>query len=167
VLRVGDHRELQAAVLALKQLPRDLRLDINKATRDVMNGPWKQAVEAHATSPMASRVLATGARIKAGNPPVAQAATSSRAIGRDRRIRPVDVWPGYEFGANRNVYSRYKRTSPNGKVHTVERRTQRHLPNRNRKGYAVYPAFAEMAPRVTSLWVQIIVRKTYDAFEGK
>ena len=167
MLDVEDARELQAAVLALKAMDRTLVRDINRDTRSVLNGPWQQEVKSRARTTMDSRVLATGARIKAGNPPVAVAASSTRAIGKTRRLKPAERWQGWEFGSDRNAYSRYTGTSPKGKKYPVARRTTRHLPPRTRQGRVVYPAFAAIAPRAVELWLQTIVRKTYDAFEGK
>lgn len=164
MLKVGDAPELRAAVLALKGVDRDVRSRINKATTGTMGPEWKALVAERARTPWDQRILVPGSRIAAGNPPTAVAANSRRKIG---RMVPAEVWKGYEFGANRNAYSRYQRRSPKGKVHTVERRTMRHLPPVTRTGRVVYPAFAEIAPRMVSLWVQLIVKTVHDAAEGK
>lgn len=164
MISVNDSRELQAAVLAMKAADRELRNDINRATVRVMGPVWKQVVGANATRHADMQMIAVGARVKGGNPPVAMAANSSRMVGRQR---PRDAWAGYEFGANRNAYSKYTRKSPKGTVHQVERRTMRHLPSRTRRGRVAHPAFADIAPRLVSLWVQLIVKKYSDAAEGK
>jgi len=49
----------------------------------------------------------------------------------------------------------------------VERRTMRGLPTRTPKGRVVYQAFADLAPRMVSLWVQIVVKKYAEAAEGR
>jgi hypothetical protein len=41
------------------------------------------------------------------------------------------------------------------------------MPAAKRSGRIVYPAFAAVMPRMVSLWVSLIARKFYDAFEGK
>ena len=100
--------------------------------------------------------------------PAAMAAQSTRGIGDGKRVVPRRDYAGWEFGANRMAYSRYERknrTKPG--YHTVTRRTMMHLPRRTPEGRAVYPAFAEVAPRMVSLWVQLIVKSYYDAAEGK
>lgn len=148
----------------MRSLESPVRSRINKATTSTMNPVWKSLVEVNATSHMDTRVLAKGARIASGNPPTAIAANSTRKIG---RLTPAEDFAGWEFGAERNAYSTYERRSPKGTVHTVRRRTQRHLPPRTPKGRVVYPAFAEIAPRMVSLWLQIIVKTVYDAAEGK
>jgi len=167
VISVRDSRELQAATLALKAADKGLRTEINRATVKTIGPVWKSVVEANASRPMDMRMLAVGARVKGGNPAVAMAANSSRAIGRTKRLKPSKDYAGYEFGADRAAFSRYTRRSKKGGSHTVERRTMRHLPPRTRKGRVVYPAMADVAPRLTSLWVQLIVKKYNDAAEGK
>ena len=166
MLRAQESRELKAAILAMKAADRSLRSDINRSTVQVGNQIWKPLVAAHATRHMDTRVLAVGTRVKGGTPPVAVAANSKRAIG--GRLIPAESWPAWEFGVgNRDAYSRYRRKSRKGTWHDVERRTMRGLPSRQPKGRVVYPAFAEAAPRMVSLWVQTIVRKYADAAEGR
>jgi len=167
VISVNDDRRLQAAVLAMKRLDRDLKRDIATATRTTLNPVWKGLVQRHATG-TAARVLVPGTRIAAGNPPRAVAASSTRAIGRSRRLKPAEHWQAWEFGASdHDGYSTYTRRSSKGKRSQVRRRTMTGLPRRTRQGRVVYPAFAELGPRAVELWLQIIVRKTRDAAEGK
>ena len=170
MLKVGDTRELQAAVLAMKAADRDLKKRINAATREKMNPVWRDQVKSNLAGErgLSDRVLGSGVRIAAGNPPRAMAAQSTRGIGDGKRVVPRRDYAGWEFGANRMAYSRYERknrTKPG--YHTVTRRTMKHLPRRTPQGRAVYPAFAEVAPRMVSLWVQLIVKSYYDAAEGK
>lgn len=168
MLSVQESRELQAATLAIKAADRGLRTEINRATVSTIGPVWKQEVTSRALTPMDSRMLAVGARVKGGNPPTAMAANSARATGRSKRLVPKSMWAAWEFGtANPNAFSRYSRRSKNGVVHPVERRTMRGLPKRNKSGRVVYAAFQEVAPRVVSLWVQLIVKKYSDAAEGK
>lgn len=182
MLKVGDHPELQAAVLAMKAADKDLKRAINQATRETMNPVWKSMVTAHlgGTDVMTSRMLDNGVRIAGGNPARAMAAQSSKRIGSGRGLVPREDYAGWEFGADRMAYSRYERKNPFRPVHdgrkrrgdpsgthVVVRRTQLHMPRRTPKGRVVYPAFAEIGPRMVSLWVQLIVKKYHDAAEGK
>lgn len=161
--------ELRAAAIALKSVDRSLRSDINKATTQQGNAIWRTEVAAKTRRPLDEAILAKGARVASGNPPTAIAANSRRPIGRSRRLIPAERWPGYEFGTdNKDAYSEYQRK--NRKTpgsHRVQRRTMRHLPPRYRKGRVLWPAFAESAPRVASLWTQLIVKKVMDAAEGR
>lgn len=163
MISVRDHDELRAVVLALKAADRDLRSDINRATRETLNPVWRGLVDVNATYRRDQAVLAKGTRIKAGNPPVAVAASSRRKLRGG--LVPAEQWHAHEFGADREATATYQRRSPKGTVHTVTRHTRRQLPPRYRKGRVVFPAFAEFAPRAVSLWVQLIVRKYNEAAE--
>lgn len=161
--------ELRAASIALKGVDRELRSKIIRATAQQGNDIWRSEVSGKTRRPLDEQILAKGARVAGGNPPQAVAASSRRPIGRSRRLIPDERWPGYEFGTdNRDAYSRYTRKNrSNSGSHKVERRTMRHLPPRYRKGRVLWPAFAESAPRVASLWVKTIVKSVMDAAEGK
>ncbi|MBX9243413.1 hypothetical protein ICW40_01155 [Actinotalea ferrariae] len=165
MLSVRESRELQAATLALKAADRELRNDINRSTTQTIGPVWKSVVAQHATGQMDARVLAQGARVKAGNPPTAVAATSRRKLRGG--LVPVASWHAWEFGADRNAVTTYQRRSKTGGTHKVTRHTRRQLPPRIRTGRVIFPAFADVAPRAVSLWVQLIVRKYADAAEGK
>lgn len=165
MLRVGDHRAAQAAVLAFKSANRGLRTRINKATRETMNPVWRGLVAEHARTATDRAVVVKGARIAAGNPPVAVAATSRRPLRGG--LVPIEQWPAVELGAARNVRTTYRRRSKNGGTHTVTRRTRRQLPDRTSSGRVALRAAADIGPRLASLWVQIIVRVYRDAAEGQ
>jgi hypothetical protein len=162
---VESLREFQASVLAMRLMGKELRGEINKATRDTMNPVWRDLVAARATSQTDKVILVPGTRIAAGNPPAAVAASSSRKLSGGGT--PKQLAKAREFGAvNRNAESTYaRRNRKRGGTHQVTRRTQTQLPPATRSGRVVYPAFAELAPRMVSLWMQIIVRKTHEAFE--
>jgi hypothetical protein len=166
VLSVNDSAELRAAVLAVKAANRTLRSDINRETVRVGNTIWRPAIAANLRTPADAAVLNKGVRVKGGNPPMAIAANSRRKIGKAGPT-VAEAWPWFEFGANRNKITTYKRRSPKGNVHNVTRHTARQLPARAKSGRVVYPAFADVAPRMASLWVQMIVAKYNEAFEGK
>jgi hypothetical protein len=163
VLSVRGSRELKAVVLALKAARRDVVNDINKATRATLSPVWQQEVASRARTSLDRRVLAQGARILAGNPPVLVAANSKRRL--KGGLVPAETWFAVEFGANRNAVTTYDRKSTKGNVHQVTRHTRRQLPPINRKGRVVYQAAKEIAPRATSLWVQLVVRKFNEAVE--
>jgi hypothetical protein len=157
-------REFQAVVLALRLMGKELRKDINTATRTTLNPTWKALVEMHAQRHQDTKILVPGARIAAGNPPAAIGASGNKSLKGGGT--PNMLGHAFEFGSvNRNVVRTYDRKSKNGGTHTVTRHTQRQLPAATRHGRVIYPAFADFAPRMVSLWVQIVVRKTHEAFE--
>lgn len=164
MLHVRDHEELQAVVLAMKAADRDLKRDINQATRTTMNPVWKSLVQTNAARTLDGRVIVPGTRIAGGNPPAAVAASSRRRLSGG--LVPAEWWHAVEFGANRNKVETYSRMSPKGKRHRVTRHTARQLPQRDPNGRVAYPAFAELGPRMASLWAQIVVKKYLDAAEA-
>lgn len=165
MLSVRGSRELRAAVLALRAARREVRNDINRATRQIMNPVWRTLVASRARTALDRRVLDTGVRVAPGNPPALVAAGSRRRL--PGGLVPAEQWHAVEFGANREKVTTYSRRSPSGGTHQVRRHTARQLPARNRKGRVVHPAVADIAPRLAALWVQLIVRKFSDAAEGK
>jgi len=157
--------QLKAVSLALRLMDKDLRREINKATRDTMNPEWTKLVKSAAVSPGEQAVLVPGARVAAGNPPAARAAASVRKLSGG--ALPTELANAMEFGtSDREKVTTYdRRNRKTGGSHKVTRHTRRQLPVRRPKGYVVYPSFAKLAPRMASLWTQIVVKKTHEAFE--
>ena len=150
----------RAAALALKLLPREVRNEINRMTRAEMNPEWRKIIGEKATSKMDRLVLAKGARVAPGNPTVLIAASSKRPLSDGLVPDNRDIAAAFEFGTpDRNKKETYTR-----KGSPVTRRTERQLPWRT-NGRVVYAAFAEIGPRLASMWVQTIVRKIMEAHE--
>lgn len=160
-------RELRAAVLALKAVDRDLRRDMNKRMRDTMNPVWKDTLAQHiGWAP--EQVILKGARIAAGNPPALIAAGSTRPWRAGSTLTPRAHWHALEYGAGaRGEFVGYERLSPQGRRHTVRRRTKAHLKPRRRNGYVIGPTVAQVLPRMASLFVQSVVRSVMDALEER
>jgi hypothetical protein len=165
VLKVGDDSRLDAVVYGLKLVPRDVRNRVNRDTRSTLKPIWQQEIQKHlaGTDTFTGRMIGKGL-VSGGNPPVMRAATSRRPMRPGGLVPDVE---GYlaEFGGRDTLYSTYRRRSPNGGRHEVHRRTRLGLPRTERRGRVVYPAAAETAPRMASLWVQTFVRAVYEAVE--
>lgn len=159
-------REIRAAVLALKQVDRDLRRDINRRMRETMNPVWKGALNER-VSWAPEQALLKGARVAAGNPPRILAAASKRPWKRGKTLIPRQHWHALEYGSSSQAYTKYQRRSPLGNVHEVNRRTKAHLKPRNHRGYVIGPSLAEMLPRLSSLFVQSVIRGVLDALETR
>lgn len=159
--------QTKAAVLAIKNMDRSLRKDIDQATREQVTGMWQGELAGNSSTIMDDRVLVKGARVAAGNPPRLIAAASRRPIGAG--LVPDRHGRSFEFGTNdrekKTTYTRRDRRS--GGTHQVTRRTRRQLPQYTKSGRVVFPAVASTMPRAISLWTQLIFRKFYDAIEGK
>jgi len=163
MLSARGSRELRAAGLALKLVERDVRNSINRSMRSTMNPVWRGAVAERARTRLDQRVLNTGVRVAPGNPPALIAAGSTRAL--PGGLVPAATYYAVEFGADHDTVTTYQRTSPKGTRHTVTRHTSHQLPERRRQGRVVWPAAAELAPRLAALYVQTIVRGVYEAIE--
>lgn len=163
MLSARGSRELRATALAMKLVARDVRNEINKATRQTMNPVWRDIVARKAGTTLDQRVIAKGARIAPGNPPVAIAASSTRPLSGG--LVPATGWQAVEFGANRSKVLTYQTRSPLGTAYTVRRHTARQMPAVKRSGRVAYSAAAELGPRLASLWVQTVVRMIYQAAE--
>lgn len=151
----------RAAALALKLLPREVRNETNRITRSEMNPVWRKIVGEKAQTEMDRLVLVKGSRVAPGNPTVLIAASSKRPLSDGLVPDDRDIAAAFEFGPpDRNEKETYTR-----KGSPVTRRTKRQLPWRNDKGRVVYAAFAEIGPRLASMWVQTIVRKIMEAHE--
>ena len=158
--------ELQAAVLAMKVMDKELRSDVNKETRSQGNDIWRRELAGNASTTMDQLVLVKGGRVAAGNPPRLLGATSRRPLSGG--LVPDSRGKGFEFGTkDRDKFKTYDRRSKNGGSHKVSRRTRRQLPEFTAQGRVIWPAVASTMPRMVSLWTQTIVRKVHEKFEGK
>jgi hypothetical protein len=158
-----------AVALALKLIERKTRNDINRETRATLNPLWRSIVQLNATSEMDRRVLAKGARVQPGNPTVLIAASSKRALSGGLVPDDRAIAAGFEFGvddAEQRVRGYERKNRSGSGSHKVKRHTARQMPTRS-KGRVVYSSFAEIAPRLTSLWVQIVVRNIMKAHEER
>lgn len=160
---VESLKEFQAAALALKAASKELRSDISKATRATVGPIWKEEVNERAGAHiMAQKVLTKGARVATGNPARAIAGSSRKALSGG--LVPDNAGRPFEFGTtNRNATKTY-RANRNGKSFNVTRHTRRQLPPFRAKGYVVFPAWRDTAPRMVSLYTQLIMKKVYEAF---
>ncbi len=147
-------------------MPKEIKSDLRKYQRAEAGPIWKESVaERVGVTPISERVFKTGNTVKAG------AVITLKAGGSNKKLSggatPAELVRPAEFGTTRqNKYTKYNRVSPNGKRHTVTRRTSRQLPTRRRGGYVVYPAAGRATKRIVSLSVQTITRRIYDSVGG-
>lgn len=145
----------------MKSFDRELAKEIRRATKSVVEPVWKEALAGNVRTRLEARVLADTGRAQVSDQNVTlRSAAVGRSIG--GRVKPVDLIGGVEFGADQE-----KQTTYNARGGQVTRHTQRQFSPRNRKGYVVYPAVAKVIPRIAALWVQTVVRTTYEALERR
>lgn len=161
--------ELRAATLALKAVDKGLRKDMNQATRETLNPIWREALAGNASTSIEQALLVKGARVAAGNPPRMIASASKRALNKRSTLVADRHGRAFEFGSkDQEGYKAYTRKNRTGSgTHQVKRRTSRQLPAYKPQGRVIFPAVADTMPRMVSLWASIILRKVYEAFEGK
>lgn len=166
-LRISIHtsNELQVLRARYKQLPTELRSQLNKATRADALPIWRRSLEAQPATVADRKVLIDTAKVgvSARNIELRSATVGKPLTG---GLNPKTDARALEFGAiDPDQRSRYS-TRRGGHRYVIERRARRQLPHRKRTGRVVYPAAAEAIPALASLWVQTAVRTTYEAHEG-
>lgn len=154
----------------MRSLDKELAKQLRQQTKAVVGPEWTKAVRENAQTRLEQRVLADTARVAISNQNVM---LKSASVGRKLSggLLPKETAYAVEFGADRFLPGQgrtYTSTSVRGKRFTVNNRnTVAQLRARKKKGYVVYPAAAEVIPRLASLWVQTIMRGVYEAFESK
>jgi hypothetical protein len=162
----SDKARLRAAEQRFRRLPKEVKNDLRRYQRSEAGPIWKEEVS-NAPKPnrMSEIMFKTGNTVKTG------ATITLRASGSGRKLSggvPARALLGeFEFGGNRqNKYTKYSRTSPRGKRHTVTRRASRQVPHLRKGGYVVIPASKRAIKRLVSLSVQTVTRRIYDSIEG-
>jgi hypothetical protein len=162
-----DGKGLNAAERKFRTLPRELKNDLRRVQRAQSLPIWREEInERKDITPIASRVYKSGISVKTGANLVLTAKGSTRKIG-SRRIPQNALLGAAEFGSTPANFTRYYRVSPDGKKHTVTRRTRRGLPQHRRTGYVAVPAGKAAVSRIQSLTIQTTIRKIHEAAESR
>ena len=157
VLDVGQSPELQAAVLTMRSIERQLASDINKTARQRVSPVWAQALASKASSKVDQRGLVPGARVAVGDRKVtAQAATSRRALSGG--LVPASDYGPLEWGAHPHLQTVHAR-SRKGKAYSYRRFSNRQFRAWSKKGHVAMRAAGDLGPTIVSSWLQVIVEK--------
>lgn len=166
---VWDSKELQAAVIALRIVGKDLRKEIMKRTRELILTDWDRAVAEEISSVggdiYATRLTMRNTRVKLGAQGFSlQAATRSTKATSGGLVSSKDYYLA-EFGANKKVVPvqgrrgatryQYKRTVNTG----LQRRTPH--------GRYAFKAASKIMNRALALYTQTTIQMVYSAFERK
>jgi hypothetical protein len=155
MLDVRRSRELQAALLGLKQAEREVRLDINKDARRNLGPVWSEALHGFVETRLDERVIVKGARVAAGTRQVSlKAATSNKPL--KGGLVPSRQWPGVEFGAHRRL-AEISAKSRKGNTYSYKRVVNRQLPGRVRNGRIAYAAASVVGTKLVAIWLETIV----------
>lgn len=155
---VRDSRELQAALLAIRSVPREIRAQIRKHTKAMAQPEWQEGVASRAKSKLDHKVLVKTARVAVRDTNVV---LRSGATGKLKDLtRPV------EFGANRDQIEEYSGRR-GSKRFKVRRHTARQMAWRRQEGRVVYPTAENLIPRFAALWVQTVIRTFHETWERR
>ena len=162
---VEQSKEMQATILALKQMEPTLRKRIYAATREKIVPEWRQELAANAANHLDERVLLGGARVDVSATTLKfKAAQSKKKMSGG--ASPFDIGHAVEFGA---VWHRAEisATSNRGKNYTYTRTLNKQFKPRRQQGHVAFPAIGRLVPRFAALWVGITIKTMYDALERK
>lgn len=164
-VRLDGVEEAAAVVAALRSVDKDIKKAVNAQVRSVVTPVWKDEVTDRIRRPMDQLVLGTGVRVSTVASGFVMHAANNRRV-RSGGLVPVETWKAWEFGGLRGKTKTYPRRSPNGTKHSVTRHTKRQLPEFKPTGRVLFPATAEVLPRVASLWTQTALYHLYQAFKS-
>lgn len=164
-ISVFSSPELQAAILGMKSLEREVRKQTRQGIKAMAQPAWQESVNGNTVTRLEARVLGATARAAVSDQNVQ---LQSARIGRSLSggAKPADIVAGAEFGAGARA-RRIDATSKRGKPYRYTRITTAQFRRRNRSGYVVYPAAAQTIPRIASMVVQTVVRSFHEAIEGR
>ena len=148
-------REIQATVLSFRTAGRELRRAITARVRQDVAPLWRTRLASRTRTTLERRVLLPGARAAiTGDGIRVYAATSRRPL--PNGLIPAEDWPALEFGA-RNVLARYRRRSPQGREHIVNRTLNRQFPGRVREGRIAFETASEIGTELVAATVIALV----------
>lgn len=153
-------KDLQTLVHAANSLEPEVAAQLRAHTRANVEPIWKSELAQRTGSRFQNRVLVDTARVSVTNTQVTVKAAAVGKVGRGKT--PADRLKGMaEFGVSPN--KKIRQRSRKGKVY--ERRIGNGFPLPRRKGHVFFPAVADSAPRLASLWMQTAVRTVAETFE--
>jgi hypothetical protein len=166
-ISVFASKDIQRVVIAMRGLSTENASQINKANKAVVLPVWQEIVRSNAATRLESRVLVNTATVAVSRKNVTlKSATKGKAL--TGGFAPPYLYHLAEFGADPSMVQSYYATSSKGKKYLVkDRHTYRQFRRRKPNGYVVYPAAAEIIPRIASLWVQTTMRTFHELLEKR
>lgn len=166
---VWDSKELQAAVIALRLVGKDLRKEILKRTRELILSDWSKAVGDEIGTVggdiYATRLTMRNTRVKMGTSGFALQAATRGTKATSGGLIPSSQFYLAEFGANKKVVPvqgrrgntryEYKRTVNTG------------FQKRVKQGRYAFKAAGKIMNRSIALYTQSVIQIVYEAFERK
>lgn len=161
----ADKAHLAAVEKRFRQLPKELKNDLRRFQRSEAGPIWKEETRSRlGANSISQRTFKSGNTVKAGSIMILRASGSGKKLSSGSPANTRYLMNAAEWGSkNRNAVTKYSRTSPKGKRHTVARRASRQSPAYRKGGYVIHPAAHAATKRITSLSVQVIMRRIYDS----
>lgn len=156
---------LQDLARSLRVVPREVRAQINRHTKDAANPIWFEETRDRAATKVKQRVLVNTARVSVTSRNVILKAGTPAPVlhGRKATGRSADaITQAAEFGggADKIIVSRTSTGT------AYRRRFGAPFGPPYRSGSVVYPAARDTIPRFASLWLQTTRRTLHEALEG-
>ena len=166
---VWDSKELQAAILALKIVGKDLRREILKRTREQILPEWRQAIGEEISTVggdiYATRLTMRNTRVKVGAQGfVLQAATRNTKATSGGLISAKHYYLA-EFGANPKTVPVQGRRGATR--YEYKRRVNTGFRKRTENGRYAYKASGKIIARALAMYAQSAIQMVFEAFERK
>ena len=168
MISVKGSKELQAVILAMKVVDKELRPEMYQRARDKILPDWQTTLQERINGfkyeALHSALLMKNTRVGIGTQGVnVSAATSTRPIRKGSTLTPAGNFYLAEFGANtKEVEVSGRRGNTQYKY---RRKVNTGMLSRTRKGRFAYKTSKEIVSRSVALWVQTIVQTVNDAVE--
>jgi hypothetical protein len=144
-ISVRESAHLKATVIAMQSADREIQSAIRTETRTVGASVWRDELAQRPAIEQQTRMLVNTARVSSSNNGITLTAATQKRPVLSGGGSPIRLGKAYEFGSRKG----------------------RGIPPTRRGGYVIYPALADVAPRLISLWAQTVMRIAHDALEGK
>ena len=166
---VWDSKEIQAAILGLKIVGKDLRREIIKRSREQILGEWDSSIadniSARGGDIYATRLTMKNTRVKVGTQGFTlEAATRTKAQTSGGLI-PATQYHLAEFGATPRVVPVNGRRGATN--YQYNRTVNTGFQKRSKRGRYAFKAAGTMMNRFIAMYVQTSIQMIYEAFEGK
>lgn len=154
---------LRAVVAAVGELPREVRAELRKQTREQVLPLMEAAARRHAGGDQLAQRLAARPRASFWRDVPGVAFGGAGSITRDGTPGRV-LAHAVELGSQGSRVQTVETRSPRGKRYTVRKRTTVQFRPERPAGRFVTPAAESIADDVTQLWADLVDQQVLDAF---
>lgn len=166
---IWDSKEIQAAIIGLKIVNKDLRREIIKRSREQILGEWDSTIADNISTVggdiYATRLIMKNTRVKVGTQGFTLEAATRTKKQTSGGLIPATHYYLAEFGADpKRVPVQGRRGSTRYEyMRTVNTGFQKRVKN----GRYAFKAAGKMMNRFIAMYTQTSIQMIYEAFEGK